>query len=358
VSKLRLGVIGAGFMAVYSHIPILAARDDVALTGVCRLAAEPLRLVQEQFGFEHASENYRDILDLGLDLVVVASPPSLHFEHASAALDSGAHVLCEKPFTLAPEDAWSLVRQAEAQDRHLVLAFGWNYKEMTRTAKQLANEGVGDIEHVEIHMASVTRELLQAVGDYHLKSDITAPEAATWTDPRLSGGGFAQAQLSHALGLALWLTDLRGAEVFARMHDLGGTAPVELHNAFSISYTNGAIGTMSGASCPAGAGKDKQQLEVKIFGSDGMLVLDYDRELIWHYRDSEREQRLVPPADSGRYDCIGPPNALVDLALGAEVENCSPAFIGARTVEIIEAGYRSASSGRSEPCYQSTSDVA
>ena len=48
------------------------------------------------------------------------------------------------------------------------------------------------------------------------------------------------------------------------------------------------------------------------------------------------------------YDCDGPPNTLVDLALGRDVPNCSPAELGARSVEIVDAAYRSARSGKLE----------
>ena len=43
-----------------------------------------------------------DVIDAGMDICLVASPHGLHYEHAKAALDAGAHVLCEKPFTVEP----------------------------------------------------------------------------------------------------------------------------------------------------------------------------------------------------------------------------------------------------------------
>ena len=95
--------------------------------------------------------------------------------------------------------------------------------------------------------------------------------------PALSGGGYGQAQLSHALGLALWLTGLRGEEVFALM-SAPLDAPVELHDAISIRYGNGAIGTLSGGSAHLGAGGNKHQLEVRAIGSDGQLHVDVERE--------------------------------------------------------------------------------
>ena len=50
-------------------------------------------------------------------------------------------------------------------------------------------------------------------------------------------------------------------------------------------------------------------------------------------------------SDAGLYNCQGPIDALVDAALGRPPANNSPAELGARTVEILEAAYRSAASG-------------
>src|SRR5690606_23304043 len=111
--KLRLGVIGAGSWAVSAHLPALAARDDVTFVGVCRKGAEQLFRIKERFGFRVASEDYRDVLAAGVDICVVASPATFHYEHAKAALEAGAHVLCEKPMTVAPAHAWKLVDIAE-----------------------------------------------------------------------------------------------------------------------------------------------------------------------------------------------------------------------------------------------------
>ena len=60
--QVRLGFIGAGWWATSNHMPILAARDDVELAGVCRLGAGELKQVQERFGFAYATEDYRDLL--------------------------------------------------------------------------------------------------------------------------------------------------------------------------------------------------------------------------------------------------------------------------------------------------------
>src|ERR671923_2484071 len=127
MAKLRLGVIGGGSGGVSSHLPNSARRDDVELVAVARKGPEMLEKIRADFGFARASEDYRDVLDAGVDICLVASPTGLHHEHAKAAMEAGAHLLVEKPFTIPPADAWDLAETAERLGRHLVVAFGWNY---------------------------------------------------------------------------------------------------------------------------------------------------------------------------------------------------------------------------------------
>ena len=55
-----------------------------------------LKRLQDEFGFEYITEDYQKLLsEVQLDGVVVASPHTLHYEHATAALEAGCHVMCE-----------------------------------------------------------------------------------------------------------------------------------------------------------------------------------------------------------------------------------------------------------------------
>jgi predicted dehydrogenase len=347
MAKLRLGVIGAGSWAISSHLPNFAQRrDDVEFVAVCR-KGDLLQKVKDDWGFEIASERYEDVIDAGIDICLVASPHGLHYEHAKAALESGAHVLCEKPFTVEPAHAWELVDIAARNDRHLLISYGWNYRPAMREAKRLMTQrGIGEVEQSSLQMASVCRELLANLGDYPGAAEESVPEQATWTDPR-NGGGYAQAQLSHALGMALWLSELRGESAFALMKSVLG-AQVEHHDAVVVRYDNGSIGTMSGGSCHLGAGGNRHQLEFRAIGSEGQLMIDLERDEFWLYRADGFEVGPELPENALFYDCDGPPNTLVDLALGKDVENCSPGELGARAVEIVDAAYRSARSGKLE----------
>lgn len=349
MARLRAGVVGAGSWAVASHIPNLVQRsDEVELVGVARPDRELLDWVAGEFGFRVASTDYREVLDQELDICIVSSPNRFHYEQAKAAMLSGAHVLVEKPFTLDPAEAWDLVDTAERLDRHLLLALGWNFKPMVRRAKELVEEGggLGDVEHIMIDMSSAARELLAAGAPYEAGSSVATARPETYTDPAVSGGGYAQAQLSHALGMAFWLAgDVRATEAFAFM-SAPLNAPVELHDAISVRLSNGGVATVSGSSCHLGYDGNKHVMAIRIIGSEAMLSVDVGRELVYWYRDSAEAVRLDLDDHAGEYDCDGPVHALVDLALGRDARNCSPGHVGARAVEVTEAAYRSARTGQ------------
>jgi hypothetical protein len=125
-------------------------------------------------------------------------------------------------------------------------------------------------------------------------------------------------------------------------------APVELHDAISLRFDHGGIGVVSGGSSHAGAWGDKHQLEVRAIGSEGQLIVDVHRELVWLYRASGEDHRLPVSDGDGSYDMTGPANALVDIAMGRAANGCAPGDLGARTVEALDASYRSGRSGRLE----------
>ena len=79
-SRAKIGLIGAGWWATSNHLPVLYERDDIELTGVCRLGRDDLQQVKSRFGFTYATEHYQELLDIpGLQGVVVASPHTLHY---------------------------------------------------------------------------------------------------------------------------------------------------------------------------------------------------------------------------------------------------------------------------------------
>jgi predicted dehydrogenase len=353
--KVRLAVFGPGSFLCTNHLPAIEGRDDIELVAAVGRSPERLKDVQERFGFPVVTDDVARALEMQPDAVIVGSGPGAHHALARAALEAGAHVLCEKPFTTRAHDAWDLVELARRRGTHLLVTYGWNYIPMVRDAKALLDEhGVGTIEHMQVHMSSTLRELFEGKID----EAFAETEDNPWARPpefrsrfetytTLAGGaGYLQAQVSHALGVALWLAPLRAESVFAVMNTLG--TEIDFHVALALRFQGGASASVSGACSPRGANNSKNQLEVRLFGSEGQLILDLDREFTWLYRDPEHDYRLPMEGMNGTYVCDGPANTLIDLALGREVENCSPGELGARSTEITEAGYLSMRSGAAE----------
>lgn len=346
--KLRLAVIGAGSWAQSAHLPTLKEFENIEFVGVCRKGGDALARVKEKFGFSIASEDYRDVLTADINLVVVSSPSSMHHEHVKAALAIGATVLCEKPVTVDPKQAWDLVDLAKKAQREVVVAFGWNFSKITTDFKvALQNAKIGKVEHLAIYMSSSTRELLSNSGSYPDAAPDALPEQATWTDPAISGGGYGQAQLSHALALALHLVDERISGVSAITGNPGG-APVELHDAGLFRLDGGGIGTLSGASGHTGAWKNKHALEVKGVCEQGQFTLDLLRERAQIFTAKNGEISLPFSDGSGAYYPEGPARGLVSIARGESENLVAPISLGAKTVEALSALYRSALSGKFE----------
>ncbi len=353
-SKARLGFIGAGWWATANHMPLLAKRSDVELTAVCRLGAAELEQVQKEFGFRYATENAEELVQFpDLDGVIVSSPHTLHYEHARLALDKGLHVMCEKPMCIKGDHARELVRLATEKGLHLLVPYGWHYKPFFHQAKRWLDEGkVGAIQFVLCHMASPIRDLLQGKRFLAEESSGQAggimfePDPKTWADPKVAGGGYGYAQISHSTGMLFWLTNLMPERVYALMS--APNAEVDVYDAITVRFEGGAIGTISGAGTIPSSGNPLYQVDIRIFGSEGLLMLDCERARLHLRRHDGYEEKLDLAKDAGVYSCDGPPHNFVDLILGKTSENFAPGEAGMRSILLLDAAYRSAISGKSE----------
>lgn len=345
MTSLRGGVIGAGWWATEAYLPVLRAHPRVALMAVNRLGDAELEEVRQKFEIPNAFTDYRQMLAAcELDAVVVASPHTLHFEHAMAALDRGAHVFVEKPMATSAADARALVQRAQQVDRRLVVSLGWNFSPMAAEAQaQISAGAVGEVRHVSLHMASALSDLFAGEGLLEAQDAFFRPQASTWADPA-KAGGYGWGQLSHALGLLFRLTDLTPQEVFA--FSGRSAADVDIYDAAAIRFTSGATGSLSGA---ATAPKHRGfQMDLRVFGTEGMLLFDIERERVEVRRHDGADVVMPVQSGDGAYSTDSALNRFIELCLGSGVVNPASGEIGARSVEVLEALYRSARSGQPE----------
>jgi predicted dehydrogenase len=343
--KIRIGFIGAGNWAEYNHMPLLKARQDVELIGIATPTQKSRDRVQTRFDIPYTTPDYLELLAQPLDAVVISSPHGYHYEQAKTSLEAGAHVLVEKPITLYASQAWELVDLADKLDRVLIVPTGYHYLPMVQAAKrQMEHGAIGSVEYSLCHLGSALRSLYAGTPWPYGMEDIPDPKDY-YSDPKISGGGQGYSQLSHSVMLLLWLTGLRASEVFAYM-----TAPnarVEMYDAIVAKFDNDSIGTISGAGTQP-PNDPKHELDIRIFGSEGELRLDLYREWMEVRRnDNDNFSLNVQPGD-GDYACDGPVNQFIDLIQGKASENLSPGDVAAKTIELIEAAYRSFASGQPE----------
>ena len=324
-----------------NHIPVLKSFSDVEIAGICRLGKEDLKKLQERFGISYGTENWEELLSLeGLDGVVISSPHHLHFQHSVGALQRRVHVLCEKPMALLAAEAEQIASLVEKRNLHFVVPYGWSFTDYAREARYRVLTGeIGIIQHVHCHMSSALKDLFSGEGAWFAETSFFKPELQTWSDPVI-GGGYAQGQLTHALGLLLWISGLEAKEVFAFM----GTSRTgaDICDALSCRFQSGAVGVVGGAGLnPPGA---PDQVDIRLFGSEGMLLLDIERPRLEIVRYDGRNYSMSMAHTPGEYFCTEPLRVFIDLIEGKDVENPAGAFLGAQVVRVIDAALRSAKS--------------
>ncbi|MDR6294560.1 putative dehydrogenase [Inquilinus ginsengisoli] len=111
--RLKVGVAGGGLIAQVEHIPnLLALGHRFELKAVSDPSPMVRAALADRFGIAAVPEA-ADLLGLGLDALVIATPDPWHAELAGAAMKAGLHVLCEKPlcYGLAEIEALAAIRR-------------------------------------------------------------------------------------------------------------------------------------------------------------------------------------------------------------------------------------------------------
>ena len=242
--------------------------------------------------------------------------------------------------TTSARDARELVRLAAKAEREIVIAHGWNFKPWVPEARRLA-AGVGRVEHIVLQMANALDDLFAGAPMKETEGAMFRPPASTWADPKRAGG-FGWGQLVHPLGLLFRIVDLEPREVFA----LTGQSParVDYYDAAAVRFAGGATASLSGAATlPKGR---PVQVDLRIFGAEGMLLLDLERERLELRRRDGRDEVVALKAGDGAYVCDEPVRAFVDLCLGRKTENGAPGLVGQRAVEVLGERTHETSLGR------------
>lgn len=279
---MKIGIVGASF-ARAAYLPALRHVDDTEVVAIASSRLESAQSAASEFGVGSAYDDWQMMLDKHqCDLVLIATPTDLHAPITLAALDRGAHVLCEKPTAMDATEAKTMLDKAEDLGRvHMIdheLRFNPN---RTRIAELIASGELGDIRHVNIANigASWANPASRPKGD--------------WWSLAEHGGGRLGANGSHQVDmLRWWLGPVRSVVGQAltvlpdRLDKKTGeawTATADDLAYFTMEMESGALAQvfMSGV-----AANNIGNL-TQVFGSKGTVVLDNDNERLMYAKAGE-----------------------------------------------------------------------
>ncbi|MDB4350719.1 Gfo/Idh/MocA family oxidoreductase [bacterium] len=162
---IRVGLIGCGgrgtgaasqAMKADSNVMLTAMGDmypdrlDVSHNALKKAAEEKIQVTPENkfTGFDA----YKKVLESGVDLVILATPPGFRPMHLRAAVDAGKHIFCEKPMATDAPGLRSVIasaNDAKAKKLALVAGFCWRYNFARRALyDKIHNGDIGDVRSI------------------------------------------------------------------------------------------------------------------------------------------------------------------------------------------------------------------
>ncbi|CAG9612013.1 Glucose--fructose oxidoreductase [Bacillus rhizoplanae] len=141
MGKIKVAVIGCGSIAKYRHLPEYQFNKNVELVAVCDVNEERVNSAAKQYGAK-AYTNYEELLASGtVDAVSVCTPNYLHAPISIAALNSGIHVLCEKPMATSEEEAKAMIEAAKSNGKKLMIGHNQRFVASHQKARELIQSG-------------------------------------------------------------------------------------------------------------------------------------------------------------------------------------------------------------------------
>lgn len=151
-SKVRIGVVGLGWVGTARHIPTLASLPAFDLVGVADRNADRIANLGgvAKSLKSSASKTLRDIDWIDeVDAISIATAPFAHRDLAVEALERGLHVITEKPFAMTPAEGREMIEAAAKADRQLNVVHNFQFARSMRKLRRDIEAGkFGEIRGV------------------------------------------------------------------------------------------------------------------------------------------------------------------------------------------------------------------
>ncbi len=354
-APVRTVVLGNSFAAKV-QLPALAHAESLGgvaaeVVGIAGADGDKARATAREFGIPQATADWRELLALEPELVIVSTPVHLHAPMVLAALETDAAILCEKPFALDTGEGRVMCERAEG--RLALLDHQMRWSPARRKLHDLVLDGfLGEPWHARAAML------------HGNPARIAAPWS-WWYDAQ-RGGGALGALGSHAIdGI---VHDLGGVEsVRARLSTLvhqradgeGRMRPVtaDEHAALWLSLESGCeVQVEVGVMAP-----HARMSTLEYVGSEGTLRLEDELRLIAARHDGEPYAVEVdsahvptPAVDHGPFALVLPlylADVVAAVRAGAsELEGAARFEDGLATLRVMEAARQSSRDATWVPC--------
>ncbi|HLL45827.1 MAG TPA: Gfo/Idh/MocA family oxidoreductase, partial [Longimicrobiaceae bacterium] len=189
-ARPRLGFLGVGWIGRHRMEAIV----NTGAAGVAAIADPSPEMAAEAGKLAPGAEvvgSLDELLDAGVDGVVIATPSALHAEQSIRALRRGAAVFCQKPLGRTAAEARGVVDAARAADRLLEVDLSYRFTEGMRRIRDAVRSGaLGRVFAADLV--------------FH---NAYGPDKPWFYDRSLSGGGCVMDLGVHLVDLALWVLD-------------------------------------------------------------------------------------------------------------------------------------------------------
>ncbi|SVD62122.1 uncharacterized protein METZ01_LOCUS414976, partial [marine metagenome] len=264
--------------------------------------------------------SYEEMINsVELDAVEISTPHTLHYEQIVACLESGLHVLTEKPMVCTVAHARDVIHKAGVADRILMISYQRHLQPVYRFVRNQIRCG----ELGEVQFISALQDQAWYRGC-----------AGTWRQSlALSGGGQLNDSGSHLLDILLWMTGLQVEEVQAFMENFD--SEVDINSAMTLRFRGGGLGNISVVGDSPGRGMWE---DITIWGTKAVVYIRNGQ--ITYNSQSQAE----PTEPTGLPGATTPDGNFFDAILGRD-EVQVPPECGLRVIELTQAAWESARTG-------------
>ena len=273
--KLRMGMVGGGLTSFIGPVHRKAAGIDGEIELVCgafsiipgesketgeALYLNPNRVYET---YQEMFEKEKNLPpDQRIDFVSVVTPNHVHFGPSQMALQSGFHVLVEKPIAFSLAEAKTLEKTVSKTGLLLGLTHTYTGYPLVKEARKMVADGAfGKIRKIYVeYPQGWLSTLLEKTGNMQ----------ASWrTDPKQSGMGGAIGDIgTHAANLAEYITGLKITEICAMLNTVVKGRHLDDDSSMLLRFDNGASGVLMATQVAAG---EENNLNIRVYGEKGGL---------------------------------------------------------------------------------------